>query len=81
MFWFMRKVWIDVICLAVRGRSNRQMAGESFVSKDTVKTHLRHIYEEVGFSMKRSASPVGLGWLCSRWKMISSLTKNHPNGC
>jgi len=43
---------IDVIRLAVRGRSNRQMAGEIFVSEDTVKTHLRHIYEKVGFSSR-----------------------------
>jgi HD-GYP domain-containing protein (c-di-GMP phosphodiesterase class II)/DNA-binding CsgD family transcriptional regulator len=43
---------IDVIRLAVRGRSNRQMAGELFVSDDTVKTHLRHIYEKVGFSSR-----------------------------
>jgi DNA-binding NarL/FixJ family response regulator len=43
---------IDVIRLAVRGRSNRQMAGELFVSEDTIKTHLRHIYEKVGFSSR-----------------------------
>jgi DNA-binding NarL/FixJ family response regulator len=28
------------------------VAGELFVSKDTVKTHLRHIYETVGFSSR-----------------------------
>ncbi|HKW69353.1 MAG TPA: helix-turn-helix transcriptional regulator [Candidatus Dormibacteraeota bacterium] len=33
---------IDVIRLAARGHSNRQMANEWFVSEDTVKTHLRH---------------------------------------
>jgi len=43
---------IDVIRLAVRGRSNRQMAGELYISQDTVKTHLRHIYEKVGFSSR-----------------------------
>ena len=43
---------IDVIRLAVRGRSNRQMANELFVSEDTVKTHLRHVYEKVGFSSR-----------------------------
>jgi putative nucleotidyltransferase with HDIG domain len=43
---------IDVIRLAVRGRSNRQMASELFVSEDTIKTHLRHIYEKVGFSSR-----------------------------
>jgi putative nucleotidyltransferase with HDIG domain len=43
---------IDVIRLAVRGRSNRQMAGQLFVSEDTIKTHLRHVYEKVGFSSR-----------------------------
>ena len=43
---------VDVIRLAVRGRSNRQIAGELFVSEDTVKTHVRHIYEKVGFSSR-----------------------------
>jgi len=43
---------IDVLRLAVRGRSNRQMAGELFISEETVKTHLRHVYEKVGFSSR-----------------------------
>ena len=43
---------IDVVRLAVRGRSNRQMAAELFVSEDTVKTHIRHVYEKVGFSSR-----------------------------
>jgi HD-GYP domain-containing protein (c-di-GMP phosphodiesterase class II)/DNA-binding CsgD family transcriptional regulator len=43
---------VDVIRLAVRGRSNRQIASELFVSEDTVKTHLRHVYEKVGFSSR-----------------------------
>jgi DNA-binding NarL/FixJ family response regulator len=28
------------------------MAGELFISQDTVKTHLRHVYEKVGFSSR-----------------------------
>jgi len=43
---------IDVLRLAVRGRSNKQMAGELFISEDTVKTHLRHVYEKVGLSSR-----------------------------
>jgi putative nucleotidyltransferase with HDIG domain len=43
---------IAVIRLAVRGRSIRQMASELFISEDTVKTHVRHIYEKVGFSSR-----------------------------
>lgn len=43
---------VGVLRLAVRGRSNRQMAKELFISEDTVKTHLRHVYEKVGFSSR-----------------------------
>lgn len=43
---------VDVIRLAVRGRTNRQMASELFVSEDTIKTHMRHVYEKVGFSSR-----------------------------
>lgn len=43
---------IDVLRLVVRGRSNKQMAGDLFISEDTVKTHLRHVYEKVGFSSR-----------------------------
>jgi len=43
---------VDVLRLAVRGRSNRQMASELFVSEDTIKTHLRHVYEKLGFSSR-----------------------------
>jgi DNA-binding NarL/FixJ family response regulator len=28
------------------------MASELFISEDTVKTHVRHIYEKVGFSSR-----------------------------
>jgi putative nucleotidyltransferase with HDIG domain len=43
---------VDVLRLTVRGGSNRQMAKELFISEDTVKTHLRHVYEKVGFSSR-----------------------------
>lgn len=43
---------VEVLRLAVRGHSNRQMAKELFISEDTVKTHLRHVYEKVGFSSR-----------------------------
>ena len=43
---------VDVLRLAVRGRSNRRLAEELFISEDTVKTHLRHVYEKVGLSSR-----------------------------
>lgn len=66
---------IDVIRLAVRGRSNRQMASELFVSEDTVKTHMRHIYEKVG-----SSSRAGLALFAMENDLLSIQAKDHPNG-
>jgi HD-GYP domain-containing protein (c-di-GMP phosphodiesterase class II) len=43
---------IDVLRLAVRGVTNQQMADQLFISEDTVKTHVRHIYEKVGCSSR-----------------------------
>jgi len=43
---------VDILRLAVRGRSNKQIAEELFISEDTVKTHVRHVYEKVGFSSR-----------------------------
>jgi HD-GYP domain-containing protein (c-di-GMP phosphodiesterase class II)/DNA-binding CsgD family transcriptional regulator len=66
---------IDVIRLAVRGPSNRQMASALFISEDTVKTHLRHIYEKVGFS-----SRAGLALFAMENDLLSVQPKDHPNG-
>lgn len=43
---------VDVLRLAVRGATNQRMAAELVVSEDTVKTHVRHIYEKVGCSSR-----------------------------
>ena len=66
---------IDVIRVAVRGRSNRQMGVALFVSEDTVKTHLRHIYEKLGFS-----SRAGLALFAMENDLLSVQPKDHPNG-
>ena len=38
----------EVLALVARGRSNRVIAEELFVSEATVKTHLVHVYEKLG---------------------------------
>jgi DNA-binding NarL/FixJ family response regulator len=43
---------VDVLRLAVRGATNQRIAAELHVSEDTVKTHVRHIYEKVGCSSR-----------------------------
>jgi HD-GYP domain-containing protein (c-di-GMP phosphodiesterase class II) len=43
---------IDVLRLVVIGQRNREIATRLFVSEETVRTHVRHIYEKVGLSSR-----------------------------
>lgn len=45
----------EVLALLARGRSNRQMAEELFISAATVKTHLAHLYEKLGVRDRQQA--------------------------
>ncbi|MFC4054188.1 LuxR C-terminal-related transcriptional regulator [Actinomadura syzygii] len=43
----------DVVTLAVRGRSNKEIAAELFVSEKAVEYHLRNTYAKLGITSKR----------------------------
>jgi HD-GYP domain-containing protein (c-di-GMP phosphodiesterase class II) len=43
---------VDVLRLVVIGRHNREIASQLFISQETVRTHVRHIYEKVGLSSR-----------------------------
>lgn len=45
----------QVLALVARGRSNRDIAQELFVSEATVKTHLVHVYEKLGAADRAAA--------------------------
>ena len=45
----------EVLTLVARGRSNRSVAEELFVSEATVKTHLTHVYEKLGVTDRAAA--------------------------
>ncbi|WP_329281683.1 helix-turn-helix transcriptional regulator [Streptomyces sp. NBC_01451] len=54
-----------VACLASAGRSNRQIAGELYVTLSTVEQHLTRVYRKLGVSsradLRRILPPVGGG--------------------
>lgn len=45
----------EVLACLFRGQSNRDIARSIFVSVDTVKTHLKHIYDKLGVSDRTAA--------------------------
>ncbi len=49
----------EVLVLVARGRSNRLVAEELFVSEATVKTHLVRIYEKLGVTDRAAAVAAG----------------------
>ncbi len=46
---------MEVLHLVARGRTNREIAAELFVSEATVKTHLLHLYEKLGVNDRAAA--------------------------
>ena len=47
---------VDVLCLAAKGYSNRQMAEKLFISIKTVSSHLQNIYNKIGVSNRSEAT-------------------------
>ena len=47
--------------LIARGRANRAIAEELFISEKTVKNHIRNIYEKLGASTRSEAIALWLG--------------------
>lgn len=45
----------DVLLLLARGHSNREIAEKLFVSANTVKTHLAHLYDKLDVSRRTQA--------------------------
>jgi HD-GYP domain-containing protein (c-di-GMP phosphodiesterase class II) len=47
---------VEVLRLLARGLSNRDMAEQLYLSPDTVKHHIRHIYDKTGVSTRAGAT-------------------------
>jgi DNA-binding NarL/FixJ family response regulator len=46
---------LEILRLVARGTSNRDAAGQLFISEATVKTHLQHIYEKLDVNDRATA--------------------------
>ncbi len=46
---------IEILQLLAFGHTNRDIAGKLFISPDTVKTHLEHIYQKLGATDRTAA--------------------------
>ena len=46
---------IEVLQLLAFGHTNKDIAEQLFISPDTVKTHLEHIFEKLGISDRTAA--------------------------
>ena len=49
---------MDVLALVAQGYTNCEIANKLFISKDTVKTHLKSIYNRFDFSYCHNSSSV-----------------------
>lgn len=49
----------EILPLALRGRTSERIAGELFISKSTVDTHLRRIYSKVGVHSRQELIDLG----------------------
>ncbi len=56
---------LQVVTLLARGMSNREIAGQLFISEHTVRNHLGHIFSKLGVSSRTQAVVKAgeLGWL------------------
>ena len=46
---------LEVLCLIEAGKSNREIAGQLFITIDTVKKHLTHIFRKLGVRNRTEA--------------------------
>jgi DNA-binding NarL/FixJ family response regulator len=51
----------EVMALIAKGRANKLIAEELFISEKTVKNHIRNIYEKLGAGSRAEATSIWLG--------------------
>jgi DNA-binding NarL/FixJ family response regulator len=61
----------EILRLAAEGHSNAELAGQLWVTEQTVKFHLSNIYRKLQVSNRTEAA---------RWAQLNGLLSGHPNG-
>jgi ATP/maltotriose-dependent transcriptional regulator MalT len=66
---------LELLLLAARGLSNRQIAASIHLAEATVKRHLANIYQKMGVSSRGEASREAL---LRDWITIEEITHSDP---
>ena len=66
---------LELLLLAARGLSNRQIAASVHLAEGTVKRHLANIYQKMGVSSRTEASREAL---LREWITIEEVTRSEP---
>lgn len=68
---------MEIVVLAARGLSNRQIAGELHVAEATVKRHLANVYQKVGVRSRNEAVRTAI---MEQWIGIHEITSANGDG-
>jgi DNA-binding NarL/FixJ family response regulator len=66
---------LELLLLAARGLSNRQIAANTHLAEGTVKRHLANVYQKMGVSSRGEAAKEAL---LRDWITIEEVTKSDP---
>jgi DNA-binding NarL/FixJ family response regulator len=66
---------LELLLLAARGLSNRQIAASTHLAESTVKRHLANVYQKIGVSSRGEAAREAL---LREWITIEEITHSDP---